>query len=132
MVFSEQITGVIDVLRGVRGATTVERNDRIEIMEAVSELLFALQSANGIETGDIGAIIFSSTSDVNSAFPAAAARSIGWLDVPLFGTQEIDNPDDGVSRCIRVLVLWNTDLSQQEIRHVYLRGAVILRPDAAK
>lgn len=119
------------MLRGIRGATTVEKNDRQQIIEKVSELLLAMQSANDIETEDIGAIIFSSTADLNSTFPAAAARSIGWTDVPLFGAQEIDNPD-GVPHCIRVLMLWNTDLPQKEIKHVYLHGAVILRRDVAK
>lgn len=119
------------MLRGIRGATTVGKNDRQQIVERVSELLLAMQSANAIESEDIGAIIFSSTTDLNATFPAAAARSIGWVDVPLFGTQEIDNPD-GVPQCIRVLILWNTDLSQKDIKHVYLHGAVILRRDIVK
>jgi chorismate mutase len=90
-----------------------------------------MAAENGIAEVDIGAVIFSSTPDLDAAFPAAAARAIGWSDVPLFGTQEIANPN-GVARCIRVLILWNTARGQKEIRHIYLHGAAVLRPDLAK
>ncbi|MDD4601318.1 Chorismate mutase AroH [bioreactor metagenome] len=119
------------MLRGIRGATTVTSNSRTEILDCVSELLHAIKEANSFQTEDVGAIIFSSTPDLDAAFPAAAARSMGWTDIPLFGTQEIDN-QDGLPRCIRVLILWNTDLSQNNIRHVYLGDAVVLRQDIAK
>ncbi|MPM96728.1 Chorismate mutase AroH [bioreactor metagenome] len=119
------------MLRGIRGATTVNNNDRADILNGVSELLNAMRETNSFELEDIGAIIFSSTPDLDTAFPAAAARTLGWNEVPLFGTQEIDNPE-GLSHCIRVLILWNTDLPQKNIRHVYLRHAVSLRQDIAK
>jgi chorismate mutase len=119
------------MLRGVRGATTVEANDREQISRRTAELLGKLAAENGIVSGDIGAVIFSSTPDLDAAFPAAAARAIGWSEVPLFGTQEIANPD-AVARCIRVLILWNTAKGQKEIRHIYLHGAAVLRPDHAK
>jgi len=119
------------MLRGVRGATTVEANDREEIIRRTAELLGKMAAENGIAADDIGAVIFSSTPDLDAAFPAAAARAIGWSDVPLFGTQEIANPN-GVPRCIRVLILWNTARGQKEIRHIYLHGAAVLRPDLAK
>ena len=118
------------MLRGVRGATTVDKDDREEILSHTSQLLNELVSANAIETEDIGAVIFASTPDLPAAFPAAAARRLGWDTVPLFGTQEIDNPE-GVPLCIRVLILWNTELPQAAIRHVYLRKAAKLRPDLA-
>lgn len=118
------------MLRGVRGATTVLRNERQEILEKTAELLTKMVEANNICSEDIGAVIFASTPDINSTFPAAAARTLGWADVPLFGTQEIDNPD-GVPQCVRVLILWNCDLPQNAITHVYLRDAVKLRPDLA-
>ncbi|MBU2701525.1 chorismate mutase [Sporomusaceae bacterium BoRhaA] len=121
---------MIVLLRGIRGATTVEKDDSINVAEAVQEMLTALIEANQLDTSDIGAVIFSSTPDLNSAFPAAGARALGWSDVPLFGTVEIDNPN-GIIRCIRVLILYNTTKSQQEIRHVYLRRATALRPDIA-
>lgn len=119
------------MLRGIRGAITVNYNERNDILTGVSELLNSMQEANSFDPEDIGAIIFSSTPDLDTAFPAAAARELGWNQVPLFGTQEIDNPE-GLPNCIRVLILWNTDLPQKSIRHVYLRDAVSLRQDIAK
>lgn len=122
---------MIRLVRGIRGATTVEKNESTEIISNVMELLSALVEANKIDIEDIGAVIFSSTPDVNSAFPAIAARNLGWTEVPLFGTQEIDSPN-GVAHCIRVLILLNTDLPQKAISHLYLRGAVVLRQDINK
>lgn len=119
------------MLRGVRGATTVEANDKEQISRRTAELIAAMAAENGIVSDDIGAVIFSSTPDLDAAFPAAAARTMGWSEVPLFGTQEIANPD-AVARCIRVLILWNTAKGQKEIRHVYLHGATVLRQDLAR
>jgi chorismate mutase len=116
------------MLRGIRGATTVTANDREEIFARVAELLEVIEQENGFHTEDIGAVIFSSTPDLNAAFPAAGARKLGWTLVPLFGTQEIECPE-AVPLCIRVLILWNTDLRQQDIKHVYLHDAAVLRPD---
>ncbi len=116
------------MLRGVRGATTIETNDRQEILTAVSELLTTLTQENDINVQDIGAVIFSSTPDIDAAFPAAGARRLGWTEVPLFGTQEIDC-STGIPLCIRVLILWNTEVPQQSIKHLYLRNANVLRPD---
>jgi len=116
------------MLRGIRGATTVTANNREEIFVRVAELLETIEQENELKTEDIGAVIFSSTPDLDAAFPAAGARKVGWTHVPLFGTQEIECPD-AVPLCIRVLILWNTDLGQQDIRHVYLRDAVVLRQD---
>lgn len=122
---------MIRLVRGIRGATTVDKNESTEIINNVVELLSALVEANKIDIEDIGAVIFSSTPDVNSAFPAIAARNLGWTEVPLFGTQEIDSPN-GVAHCIRVLILLNTDLPQKAIKHLYLRGAIVLRQDINK
>lgn len=116
------------MMRGVRGAITVIKNERSEILAATAELLAAMVKENSIETEDIGAVIFSSTPDLDAAFPAAGARALGWQDVPLFGTQEIENPT-GVPLCIRALILWNTDAPQKTIVHAYLKGAAALRPD---
>lgn len=118
------------MMRGIRGATTVESNDHEQILCRTAELLNELITTNAIATEDIGAVIFASTPDLPAAFPAAAARRIGWDTVPLFGTQEIDNPE-GVPLCIRVLILWNSDLPQSAIRHAYLHEAAKLRPDLA-
>jgi chorismate mutase len=119
---------MIILLRGIRGAITVDQNESAEIVERVAELLAAMKQANAFELEDIGAVIFSSTPDINSTFPAIAARKLGWTEVPLFGTQEIDNPN-AIPRCIRVLILLNTELSQKAIKHIYLRDAVVLRQD---
>ena len=119
---------MIILVRGVRGAISVDKNEPAQILARVEELLVAMVQANKIQTEDIASIAFSSTADLNSAFPALAARKMGWIEVPLFGTQEIDCPT-GLPRCIRVLILLNTDLPQKAIKHIYLREAVVLRPD---
>ncbi len=75
--------------------------------------------------------VFTTTSDLNAEFPALAARQLGWLDVPLLCSHEMGVPT-ALSRCIRVLVLWNTNKAPNEIRHVYLREAAALRPDLSK
>lgn len=116
-------------IRGIRGATSVERDDPQEILTATQELLVAIQNANPmLEPGDIASIIFTLTSDLISIYPAQAARELGWTSVPLMCAQEIPVPDS-LPRCIRVLLHWNTDLPQNAIRSVYLRQAVNLRPD---
>lgn len=122
---------MIILVRGVRGAISVDKNEPAEILERVEELLVAMVHANNIQTEDIASIAFSSTADLNSAFPALAARNLGWIDVPLFGTQEIDCPT-GLPLCVRVLILLNTDLPQNAIQHVYLREAIVLRPEYKK
>jgi chorismate mutase len=115
-------------LRGVRGATTVKQDDAGEILAATRELLKALVEANGIEPVDVASIIFTTTPDLMDAFPAVAAREMGWTDVALLGAQEAA-VRRGPSHCIRVLIHWNTDCGQSEVVHVYLREAVQLRPD---
>lgn len=115
--------------RGIRGATTVETNTVQEILEATRELLGAMIVANrGLEARDVASVIFTVTPDLDAAFPARAARGLGWNEVPLLDAQEIPVPGS-LPRCIRVLVHWNTDKSQAEIVSVYLRGAQALRPD---
>ncbi|MBI2873917.1 MAG: chorismate mutase [Firmicutes bacterium] len=116
------------MLRGIRGATTVRENRSEEILEATKELLTQLVNENGITASEIAAIIFSVTSDLNAAFPAAAGRELGWDTVPFLCTTEIPVPGS-LPRCIRILVLLNTGKEQDRIKHVYLRDAVSLRPD---
>jgi chorismate mutase len=84
--------------------------------------------ANNIGTADIASAIFTVTSDLKSAFPAQAARQLGWTDVPLLCAQEID-VTNRLDRCIRILLHWNTDKSANEIIHIYINGAKVLRPD---
>lgn len=118
-------------LRGVRGATTADENSREAILRATRQLLALMIRLNDIEPSDVASAIFSTTLDLNSEFPALAARQLGWLDVPLLCTHEISVPGS-LPMCVRVLVHWNTDKSQREIRHVYLKKAVQLRPDLSK
>jgi chorismate mutase len=84
--------------------------------------------ANGIEVPDIGSAFFTVTPDLRAAFPAKAARDLGWHHVALLDAQEIPVPGS-LPRCVRVLIHWNTGRPQEEIRHVYLEGAAALRPD---
>ncbi|WP_110953555.1 chorismate mutase [Anaerosinus massiliensis] len=119
------------MLQGIRGAITVAENKKETIFLAVQELLMELVEKNNLKLEDIGAAIFSATPDLNAAFPAAAARKIGWDFVPLFGTQELD-VENGLDQCVRVLLLVNTEKKQKEIVHVYLGDSNCLRPDLAK
>ena len=114
--------------RGVRGATTVDRNHAQDIIDATKELLEAIVQANDIQPEDIASVTFSATSDLNAAFPARAARDLGWVDTALFCCREID-VQEALVRCIRVLIHWNTNKSQNEVHHIYLRNATALRPD---
>ncbi len=116
-------------MQGVRGAITVENNDKNEVFAAVQQLLLAMLEENQIETQDIGAALFSATDDITAVFPAAAARRLeGWEFVPLFDARQMD-VDNSLGKCIRVLLLVNTEKTQREIHHVYLGQAACLRPD---
>ncbi|MEK7778086.1 MAG: chorismate mutase [Chloroflexota bacterium] len=114
------------VCRGIRGATTARANTKEAILEATRELLEQLVKANGLQKDSIAAVIFTTTRDLNAEFPAVAARLMGWIDVALLDTHEMDVPD-GLPSCIRTLVLVNTDKQAHELVNVYLRGAVNLR-----
>jgi len=116
-------------VRGIRGAITVTADRPDLILEAVEELLSVILRENpSLRSADIGSVIFSMTADLISVFPAQAARQMGWGDVPLFCTQEIPVLNS-LPKCIRVLIHWNTRLSQDKIKHVYLHDAIRLRPD---
>lgn len=117
-------------LQGIRGATTVESNDAQQILEATDELLRKLHEANGLTADDIVSALFTMTSDLNAAFPARAAEVYGWNIVAILHSTEIPVPGS-LPRCIRLLVHAYTNRSRQEIKHVYLRGATVLRPDRA-
>ena len=116
------------MLRGVRGAITASVNNKSEILSATKEVLKEMLNQNKINSRDIACIVFSSTPDLNAAHPAAADRELGLLKVPLFGTCEADVPGSP-AKCIIILILLNTNKSQEEINHVYLKGAQVLRPD---
>jgi chorismate mutase len=119
-------------VRGLRGATTVDVDEEEAILNATVELLQALLQANqALQAQDIASAWFTTTADLHAAFPALAARQMGWTDTALMCAQEMQVPG-GLQRCIRVLLHWNTDLPQAEVKHVYLREARNLRPDLEK
>ncbi|CFX93222.1 Chorismate mutase, AroH class [Syntrophomonas zehnderi OL-4] len=117
--------------RGIRGATTIIEDKPAEVVAATRELLESLWRENNFEPEDISSILFTVTSDIRSAFPAEVARQMGWELVPLLCFQEIE-VEGSIPLCIRVLITINTDKRQDEIRHVYLREAMQLRPDLVK
>jgi chorismate mutase len=117
-------------LHGIRGATTVDRNDAQEILAATDELLRAVIDANGLQPDDIVSALFTVTPDLDAAFPARAAEEFGWNIVALLHATEIPVPGS-LPKCIRLLVHAYTSRSRAEIRHCYLRGATALRPDRA-
>jgi chorismate mutase len=118
--------------RGIRGATTVGRNQTKEILEATRTLLQAIVEKNRISADDVAknivSVIFTTTADLDAVYPAVAAREMGWTDVPLLCMQEM-HVEGSLRQCIRVLIQWNTERMQSEMRHVYLGGAQLLRPD---
>ena len=114
-------------VRGLRGATTADANTRGDILDATRELLERLVEANDIDTDDIAAVTFSTTKDLDAEFPAVAARvHMGWTNTAIMCGNEMDVPG-GQERCIRVLILVNTDKSPQDLKMVYLRDAANLR-----
>lgn len=119
------------VCRGVRGATTVDADDRDQILTATRQLLALMIRRNNIESSDVASALFTVTRDLKSEFPALAARQLGWLEVPLLCGYEVSVPGS-LPRCIRVMLHWNTAKAQSEIHHVYIRDAIRLRPDLSK
>ncbi len=115
--------------RGVRGATVATANEAEAILAATRELLLAIRNANpSMRTEDLASILFTASDELDAVYPAQAAHQIEWSGVPLICAREIPVPG-GLSNCVRVLIHWNTDLSQDEIRHIYLKDATRLRPD---
>lgn len=115
-------------VRAVRGAVTVDADEPALIRAAVTELLEAILDDNDLVPADIISAVFTATPDLISEFPAHAARLYGWTDVPLLCAQELPVPG-ALERCIRILVHAETRLARHEVRHVYLREAVLLRTD---
>ena len=113
---------------GVRGAITAKSNTTDGILTATRELLTAMVGANGIDKEDIGGVFITTTVDLNAAFPAEAARQLGWDDTAILCGHEMA-VQNGPARIIRVMVMWNTSLGARDIQHVYLRDAQHLRPD---
>ena len=114
------------VCRGIRGATIAQENTAEAIHAAARELLDGLIDANGIIEREVAAIYFTMTPDLNAGFPAAAARQAGWNNTALMGGTEIAVPGS-LSKCIRILILFNTDKEPQELVNLYLNGTEVLR-----
>jgi chorismate mutase len=118
-------------LRAIRGAITVDRDEPELVYAATRELLSEIIARNDVDLDHIISVIFTVTPDLRSAFPAMAARSMGWLDVPLLCTMEIPVPG-AMGRCIRVLLHIESDRKRSAIQHVYLGEAQSLRPDISE
>jgi chorismate mutase len=118
-------------IRAIRGATCLTQDDATEMSEAVVELLTAILERNNLTKDDLVSVFFTATPDLHCAFPASAARSLDFGDVPLICAQEID-VTGALPRVIRVMAHINTTKSREEIKHIYLRGAEVLRQDIAQ
>lgn len=116
------------MVRAIRGAITVENNDKNEIWDAAEEMLSEILKKNNVKIYDMISITFTLTPDLNACYPAVRVREMGITDVPLMNMCELPVPG-ALEKCIRVIVEINSDKSLDEIRHVYLRGAKKLRPD---
>ena len=112
--------------RGIRGATTAAENTDSAIYEATRELLARMIEANDLVQSNVAAVWFTATPDLNAAYPAAAARQLGWTSTALMDSLEIPVPGS-LERCIRILILYNTEKTQQDIVNVYLNGTEVLR-----
>ena len=122
-------------VRGIRGATTATANTAEAIVEATAELLAELVRINGVEREEVAFAYFTTTLDLDAEFPALAARRMGWTGVPLLCGNDMVVPGPNprsVPMCIRILLLYNTDRAQSEMRSAYLRGAQAIRADLDK
>lgn len=115
------------MLKGIRGAIDVEKNEVEDILEATSKLLITMKELNKLTEEKITMIFFTATSDITAAFPAKAARDLGWNKVPMLCAQEM-NVQGALESCIRILLLTHFP-TQQKVKHVYLGKAKALRPD---
>lgn len=117
------------VIRGIRGAITIEENTESQIVDATEKLIREMILKNDIKADDVASVFISATDDINAAFPAKALRLIeGWTYVPVTCMREIPVANS-LEKCIRVMLHLNTDKSQADIHHIYLERAIRLRPD---
>ncbi|MCX6013927.1 MAG: chorismate mutase [Chloroflexi bacterium] len=112
--------------RGIRGATTVAQNTREAIITSTKELLQRMIDSNGIEPDNVAGAIFTTTTDLNAEFPATAAREMGWNDVAMLCSHEINVPGS-LPMCLRIMVFLNTEKSAKGIVHTYTKGAKNLK-----
>ncbi|WP_409237100.1 chorismate mutase [Streptomyces sp. PA5.6] len=118
-------------VRAVRGAVQLERDEAGHMAEQVGALLTAVLERNGLTQEDLISIWFTATPDLHCDFPAAAARGLGIVDVPLICAQELD-VEGALPRVVRVLAHIDTDRTRSEVTHVYLGAAAALRKDIAQ
>lgn len=118
-------------VRALRGATQVDRNDHDAIVADVAELVTEVLRRNELAVDDFISVIFTATPDLTAEFPALAARKLGFGEVPLMCAAEIDVPG-ALPRVVRLLAHVDTDRARADLRHVYLRGATVLRQDIAQ
>lgn len=116
--------------RGIRGATVVEENTKEAILNATRELLEKMIEANQIEADEVAYAFFTTTPDINAEFPALAARQLGWTQTALLCGHEMNVPGS-LQKCVRILILYNTEKTAAEIVHVYTNGAESLRVDVS-
>lgn len=117
------------MMRGFRGATTVKENTEIEILKETEILVKEMIEKNDIKPDQISHVFFSVTEDLNATFPAKISRSIpGWTYVPVMCMTEIPVPNS-LPKCVRVMLVAATELSQKDVEHIYLNEAIKLRPD---
>ncbi|MEF2095737.1 chorismate mutase [Bacillus sp. CFBP9009] len=120
------------MIRGIRGATTVERDKEMEVISAAEKLMAEIIQVNEIDPEMVASVFFSATEEIRSVFPAKALRKFeGWTYVPVTCMKEIP-VSNSLPFCIRVMIHVNTTKSQKEIQHVYQAGATVLRPDLTK
>ena len=119
------------MVRGIRGATTVMKDTPEAVKQATKVLVAKMLNDNSAEIEDLASVMFSVTPDIYSEFPAVAVRELGWKEVPLLNFQEM-NKQNALKMCIRILMHWNTEQTQASMKHVYLEGAQVLRPDLLK
>jgi len=119
------------MVRAVRGAITVQENDAEQIITATKQLLMEIMERNQLNEDELISMLFTVTTDLDQAFPAAAARECGFTQTPLMCATEIPVPGS-LPRCIRVLIHCHSNKPKAEIQHVYLGEAVKLRPDLVK
>ena len=118
-------------VRAIRGATQLDVDEREHLFARTAELVQAVLGANQITSGELISVLFTCTPDVRSDFPAAAAREMGMGDVPLICSVEMDVPG-ALPRVVRLMAHAHLDLPREQVQHVYLHGATVLRRDLAQ
>jgi chorismate mutase len=117
-------------VRALRGATTLDADTPEQVSERVRALVLEVLARNQVGSDEAISLVITATNDIHSAHPATAARSCGLDDVPILGAQELAI-DGSLPLCVRLLLHVDIERTRAEVRHVFLEGAVVLRPDLA-